>query len=162
GAAIGTSKDALDTNVGRLEARAGDGGIWIENGSEASPRDLAIGGLSAVVGLSRSEIVLAHHGALRVEGNVGAGGDIKLRTVDAAGTGRDMTIVNGAGVFSLDADVTLLAGDNFTLEEQSALYAAGALTIVGDFGDADPGLGSVIDLRGAMIGSPIHVFGGAD
>jgi hypothetical protein len=68
-------------------------------------------------------------------------------------------------VKSLDSNVTLRAGDNLTLESTSVVEALeGVITICGDFGDADPGTGTTIELLGT-VHSPKHVtqvLGGAD
>jgi hypothetical protein len=123
--AIGTAKDSLDTDVLRLEALAQGGGIWIDN-----IRPLEIGGLSNVVGLTAlgGPIHLVNHGGhLHVEESVNSIVDVTLQTTDSTFSDEGIAIIDGADIVAQDGSVTLLAGDNFLLDEGSSVSAAGSV-----------------------------------
>ena len=88
--------------------------------------------------------------------------DITILSTDGATAGDDIIIRNGVTVRSTAGNVILRSGDNVTLESGSTVTAAGNIEIHGDFGDADAGVGSIIDLHGTLSALAVKVFGGND
>ncbi len=63
---------------------------------------------------------------------------------------------------STGGSVSLYSGDGVSLESGSVVEAAGTVHIRGDYGNTDPGVGSLIDLQGDITASSVLVEGGAD
>ncbi|MFU8776147.1 MAG: LEPR-XLL domain-containing protein, partial [Roseovarius sp.] len=98
---------------------------------------------------------------------VSSGGDVILLTPDliatpddGAGLGESLLFLSQGGTL-LDAPVdharvsaaghvTLLVGDDVTMQVNSVIEAGGGVTIFGDHGDADTGFGTTMFLRGAI------------
>jgi Ca2+-binding RTX toxin-like protein len=158
GGGIGTANNALETQVSKLEAAASGGGIWLTNAG-----GLTIGGISGLDGLSASgPIVVVALSPITVEEDVTAGADITLTATDTSGPGQDLTVTNGAKITSTGGSVTLLAGDNFTLDGSATVVASGNVLIEGDYGNADPGFGSTIQINGPIFASRVDILGNAD
>ena len=157
GGAIGTSGDALDTQLARLEGIATTGGIWIDN---LGP--LIIGGVSAIDGLwAAGPIVVTTSSPLVVDESIVSSADITLISHDSPGSGDDLRLLAGAHLTAA-GDVDLLAGDDFLLAAGGTVAAGGHVLIAGDHGDADPGLGSTILIEGRIIASSVEINGGPD
>lgn len=63
-------------------------------------------------------------------------------------------IPNGQ-IFAEAGSVTLRVGDNVTLDSNSEILAAGAISIFGDYGNADAGYGTEMVLRGRIISNAV-------
>jgi hypothetical protein len=100
---------------------------------------------------------------LTVAEDVTTPNDVLLTTLDAGGS-QDLSVLGGASVSSGNGNVTLHSGDNVTLAAGSTVSAAaGLVTLVGDYGNADSGNGSIIQLLGRLVsGSQALVQGGPD
>jgi fibronectin type 3 domain-containing protein len=151
---------ALDTAVSFLEAEALGGGVWIDNSGS-----LTIGGITGLVGVSATGVIeISTAGPLDVtEHVISTGGSVILTTVDSLAS--DGLIIRTLVIVRSDlADVNLRAGDNLTLEDSSTVSAPlGQVNLFGDFGNADPGVGSTISLLGTIIsGTQATVTGDAD
>ena len=79
------------------------------------------------------------------------GGIIRLTVTDTAATDEDLILMEGGLIFTNEADITLRVGDDVDTRLESGMFTPSDIFVFGDFGDADPGLGSRIVLRGAMI-----------
>jgi len=101
-------------------------------------------------------------GLLNVQQVVGSGGDIRLTVTDTAATDEDIVLMEGGFIFTNEVDITLRAGDDIDTRLESAMFAKGDIVIEGDFGDADPDVGTRIVLRGSTIADTITVRGGED
>ncbi|MBI1313734.1 hypothetical protein GC176_20775, partial [bacterium] len=115
---------------------------------------LTVGSVSGTVGVSNSAaggmILIAASSPLTVASDVTASGDITLTSTDSTGTGDDLTIDPGVTVQSTTGNVSLRSGDDVLISAGSIVDAAGVVTIDGDFGDADAGTGSTIDIFGTV------------
>jgi acrosin len=151
GSGIGTG-NALETQVNRLEANGGTGGIWAVNAG-----GLTIGGIAGspvADGLSAGEaVVVTALSPLTVEENVTSPGDIILTAGNSAGED-NLVVSNGVEIHTTGGSVTLQSGDNITIAADAQVTAAsGQVTILGDYGDADAG-GGTVELYG-QIQSPL-------
>ena len=91
-------------------------------------------------------------------------GGFTFTATDSAGTGDDLTVNAGVTVQDTTGPLTLNAGDDFLVDSTSSLIAdVGILTINIDFGDADTGVGGVINLQGTLTATAgVFVNGEAD
>ena len=65
--------------------------------------------------------------------------------------------MEGAFILTNELDITLRAGDDVDTRLGSAMSSASDILIFGDFGDADPGIGSRIVLRGATLADLVTI-----
>ncbi|MCU0548576.1 MAG: DUF4347 domain-containing protein [Leptolyngbya sp. Prado105] len=152
-AGIGSTSNAIDTAVSRLEAN-GSGGMWINNTG-----NLSIGGISPMIGLTiTGDLSLTNAGSVTVTENVTASGNVQVTTTDTQNQGEDIEVVANTKVESTGANVSLLAGDNFTLNPTGTIAARTQILIKGDHGNADS-IGSTIDIRGALQAPVIEITG---
>ncbi len=87
-------------------------------------------------------------------------GNIRVEVPDTANSGNDLTL-NAAQVVASAGSVQLNAGDN--LISTTGTQVQGSLIgMVADFGNADPGLGSTVNLAGTFIGRPVTLATGDD
>ncbi|MEQ8784963.1 MAG: hypothetical protein RIC55_01635, partial [Pirellulaceae bacterium] len=160
GANIGAPGDPLITAVANLEAEAVTD-IYLVNQGE-----LIIGGITALEGVSAGGVIdVTASSPLDVtEDVISTGGPVTLTAADGAAGGDNLTVRTTITVQSDTGDVNLRAGDNLTLEDSSTVSAAaGQVNLWGDFGNADPGLGSVISLLGTITsGTQATATGDAD
>lgn len=96
-------------------------------------------------------------GGLRVAGARTTGGDIDLLLPDTVAEGEDLTILGD--IEAAAGGLTINAGDDVTLQADASITVSGQVVINGDSGDADEA-GTVIDLRGTIVGSSVEVYGG--
>ncbi len=90
-------------------------------------------------------------------------GDVELTSTDTPEPGDDITLATSLGRISAPhGNVVLDAGDDFFLADGDSIQALGDVTIRGDVGDADPGVGSIMEIDGDIAGATLLVFGGAD
>ncbi len=138
----------LETTINKLEGTAGSDGFFVRNSGAVT-----IGGVSGPVpGItSTGGLTVFADGTLTVIEDVTASSNIVLGAeVGIAGTD-DLTISSPAIVRSTGASVGLQGGDNVTIAAGATVNAAGNVTIDGDFGLADVGVGSTIDILGKLI-----------
>ena len=146
GSGIGTATSLIQAQVQDLAADAGSGGLWINNSGS-----LTINDSSAVTGLSADGALSVTSGALTVDQDVAAGGDITLTA-----SGGDVTIPAGVLVQSTGGSVTLDAGGNVTLSASSTVSAFTTVAIDG----TDPA-GSTIDLSGSLAATSASITTGS-
>jgi len=158
---VGSAANPLDLQVSKLESAATGGGVWIGNST-----GLTIGGASAVVGISaQTDIVITAAGPVTVtEDVISTAGSAVLTATDTASAGQDLIVTGGADIRAASAgqNVTLLAGDNFRADADSLLQAGDQLAIRGDFGNADPGVGTTIEVFGSLQSTSTAITAGAD
>ena len=141
--------------------------------------------INATVGLAATNgiYVTETHGALNLVLALTVNGDIRLTVCDRPTTGDDLNLLASGFVLFLEGVVTPIAkgsilavtgsvtirvGDNLTTDPNSQIIAGKTITIIGDYCDCDPGVGSVITLGGTIKSAPvIHlvttvILGGAD
>jgi Ca2+-binding RTX toxin-like protein len=162
GSGIGAADNVLDTRVSRLEADAGTGGIWLENAGA-----LTIGGITGVVGLSADgPIVVTTLSPITVAEDVVSMTAVTLTAVDSPDPGDDddFTVLGGVTISSAGGPVTLSAGDDFLLAPGAVIDARpdGPVLIRGDHGNADPDVGSRIEIAGTLLGGTVVVMGESD
>ncbi|MCU0963162.1 MAG: hypothetical protein MUF48_23970, partial [Pirellulaceae bacterium] len=100
--------------------------------------------------------------ALEIATSLETTGDILLSVHDAPSSGQDIVLQAGSSLSSSGGTIALLAGDNIDLRLGSSLSAAGQLTLSGDYGDADPGVGSIVGVSGVLIAGGAALTGGND
>ncbi|MEO8627568.1 MAG: hypothetical protein ABI612_05635, partial [Betaproteobacteria bacterium] len=156
---IGQSSNPLETRVSKLAALAlNENGVWIRNEG-----NMILGGvIPSFAVFSQGSVNISTTGSMEISQNVFARGTLALSTIDAAAAGQNMTIDTGVGILATGS-AAFAAGDNFTMAEGSAISASRGVTIQGDAGDADAGVGSTIDIRGQIFTEgAAGVFGNAD
>ncbi|MCL4202554.1 MAG: autotransporter-associated beta strand repeat-containing protein, partial [Pirellulaceae bacterium] len=147
GTGIGAG-DAIETTVGTLAALAGSAAT--DHIQVANTGDLTIGSVTAF--------------SIPVTGVTG-GGDVLLTTTDRLGSSDDLTVNGGVTVQSTGGNVTLRAGDDLTLSACSTVSAEATgkrVTLLGDFGDLDDGLGSTMTLNGTIASNLQIIVEGDD
>jgi hypothetical protein len=92
---------------------------------------------------------------------VSTAGDIRLAVQDSAASGENLRLNPTAFITANDGTVTLDVGDDVQLAPLATIRA-NLLTINGDFENADPGVGSVIDLEEAILPDAIAITGNSD
>ncbi|MHC4093480.1 MAG: lactonase family protein, partial [Planctomycetota bacterium] len=149
--------DALETAVNSIEADAGIGGLWIENEG-----GLTVGGVGDLAGITADgPVVLAAASPIEVREDITAEA-VTLTAADSPGPGDNLTIFGEATVKSAGGAITLKAGDDVDVEEGSLLDGTAGVFIFGDYGDADPAVGSLIYVAGALAGMKAAIKGGED
>ncbi|MCL4201914.1 MAG: right-handed parallel beta-helix repeat-containing protein, partial [Pirellulaceae bacterium] len=150
GSSIGAA-NAIETTVSTLAASAGDAttdDIWVVNTG-----DLTIGEVEAfsttVTGVTGGgDATITALSSLTVDEDVTMTGSVLLTATDKATTGDDLTV--NTLVTVQGSSVELRAGDNMTLADCSTVIAATTITLLGDYGNADTGVGSVMQLLGTL------------
>ena len=74
--------------------------------------------------------------------------DVWLTSVDTPGSGDDLVLGSGALVSAPSGNVNLLAGDDLFTAIGSLIVALQDALLFGDFADADPSVGSTMDVAG--------------
>ncbi|MBE9030746.1 DUF4347 domain-containing protein [filamentous cyanobacterium LEGE 11480] len=151
----GAANNALETQVGKLEGSGGN--LWLNNTG-----NLAVGGISSLIGLSMTgQANITNAGSITVNENVTATGAVSFTATDTTNNGEDVEVADNAKVESTGDAVTLLAGDNLTVNASGTVKASTKITLKGDHGNADT-IGSTIDLRGTLNAPTIEVTGNND
>ena len=159
---VGTSVNPIETTINNLEGYGGTGGFFLVNST-----DLTIGGVDVlndgVLAVS-GDIDITAYGALTASENVGTADNVTLTAVDAAGCLQHVIVHSGVVVASATKDVNLQAGDIVDLQECSTVSAPlGTVTLLSDYGNADVGLGSAVNMYGTVASlNPIIVEGNSD
>ncbi|MCA9193735.1 MAG: cadherin-like domain-containing protein [Planctomycetales bacterium] len=128
------------------------------NAIEINSADSSAGAVRAI---GRGDVVL-----VETEGSLGlmevrsAVGNIRVDVPDTSGVGSDLTILSAAQIVAAGT-VQLNAGDNL-VSSPGSLVQGQLIGLVGDFGNADPGVGSSVSLAGTFVGRPISLSTGSD
>ncbi|MGF1580388.1 MAG: autotransporter-associated beta strand repeat-containing protein [Gemmataceae bacterium] len=145
GGDVGTSADGFESVVVNLEGSAG-AGFYVSNSGS-----LVVGDIAQVDGINAGgEVAVTTTGHLTVSENV-VGANVSLAAVDGATTKDDVVIKTGTLVQS-NGDLNLKAGDNVSVDPGATL-TGDAVTIAGDFGNEDVGLGTTINIQGTINSS---------
>jgi len=181
---IGLDNDPLETILAYLEGTGGSGGIFIENAqglvigaivSQALPAAASSNGLRA-----DRTIRVRSAGFMTVLENVAsANEDVLLQAIDSAAvtelTSPDLTkyvttndgsafdedlIVSAGADISAGQVVRLLAGDDMLIDRGSEISAGVRIELSSDFADADPLVGSRIDMIGSLSSVTNVISGG--
>ena len=99
-------------------------------------------------------------GSLAVDRVITDRGDIRLTARDSAAAGEDLLVEPGGRVETGDGSVTLRGGDDVTLT--GTVTATASLTVNGDFGNADPGVGTRVEVTGAISAAEAFITGDVD
>jgi trimeric autotransporter adhesin len=154
----GNSTTPVDISAPDIQLVAFNGSI----GTTADPLEVDVSG-STLTALARNDIVVTD-----VAGGLGIGevtsttGNITITLPDDVNPGQDLTLADGAVIRALEGSVTLRIGDNLTMASGSSIRAARSLEIFADYGNADPGTGAIVDIRGELMGASISIVTGAD
>ncbi|MDB5352184.1 MAG: hypothetical protein JWN86_3431 [Planctomycetota bacterium] len=101
-------------------------------------------------------------GPIRVSSVGAEGGDIDLTSSDTHDVGDDIVIPAGATLYAPKGDIRLEAGDDFAFAYGASITAGGGVYIHGDAADADPGVGSMVQVDGSILGSSMMIVTGED
>lgn len=152
GGQIGGSTNAIETDIDLLEAVfTGDlfvtntGNLQIGGGSTSYSGITNNGSSSGSVGVTTS-------GSMTVNEDITTYGPITLTTVDASGTGQNLTVASNVTMTASNGSIELRAGDDLTLSGSLKLGTSQSLTLTGDYGNADSGTGSVIAVNQPTLG----------
>ncbi len=143
------SGGAIETTTPAVEATTGSGGVFLANAG-----NLQIGGVNGIAGVNAvsGNIVVTTTGSLKnIEGVKNTNGDITLSTIDAGGTGQDITVA--AAIEATVGQVTFNAGDDLFVT--STVKAGTTVTGNVDVGTVDAS-GGVFTLSGS-VGSPVAI-----
>ncbi len=159
GTGIGTAGAALAIQVNHLDFTNTGGVVNISNtGALAVVNNSLIGTASNSGGTT----TLVASGAITFSGGFTGAGNLLVTATDALGNGNDLNINSGASIQVTNGTATLRAGDNLNIFAGGSVSSSGTLSIVGDFGNADPGVGANILIAGTVNGSSITLTGGSD
>lgn len=157
---VGVTANPIESIVSRVEGSGGNGGFALSNTGA-----LTLGNVDAgTTGVFASrDVRITTSSPMVVAENVTSGANVVLTSTDGAGAGDDLTVKTTITVLA-GADATLTAGDNLLLEDSSTVAApTGTVFLTGDDPDADPGVGSLIDIFGTITsGSQAVITGGPD
>jgi Ca2+-binding RTX toxin-like protein len=107
-------------------------------------------------------IIVTAFSPLTVQENILSAEDIVLTATDSAGLGDDLVLIDAVSIVSTGGSVTLRVGDNLLITADNVVKATGDVIIHGDYGNADTGIGSTIDLRGTILGTSALIMGNND
>ncbi len=157
---VGVVANAIESRISRVEGSGGNGAFVLDNTGPLTIGNVDVG----TMGVSASgDVRITTASPMVVAEDVTSGANVILTATDSAATGDDLTVKTTITV-SAGADATLTAGDNLLLEDSSTVAApAGTVFLFGDNPDADPGVGSMIDVFGTITsGSQAVITGGPD
>ncbi len=160
---------AANTVIGHQFGIVAGGGVSLG----LAPNDVDIIAINAAGGITfrdRDDLTV---GSVTAGGNAGftgatgiintAAGDITLSTDDAPSAGQNLTVLGTVTIQAVAGNIVLSAGDNFTLQAGAIIHASSNVTIHGDAGNADPGVGATIILDGTITnGGLATVLGDSD
>ena len=131
----------VDGDITVVGSSAGVAGVEVSHDSTVS-----------ATGTGRISVTAGSGGVLVDESSVSAV-DVALAAPDLAGSNDNVQLVNSATVQATGTAagrVVIQAGDDVTIESGTAIRAGGAIAIQSDSGDADPGVGAMIDIGGTL------------
>ena len=134
-----------------------DGAQRLTVNSAAASFGGAVGGVAPLASLSATV-----KQALTVSSSIQTSGNISLTVLDSLLTGENIVVGAGASIRSTGGNIAMLSGDNMDVRPQSALSAFGTIELVGDFGNADSGVGSEVLISGSLSAGSVSVAAGAD
>lgn len=156
---VGSAANRIKTSVSNLEG-SGMTGFFVTNTG-----NLVIGGVSGSstgVMSSGGTVDVRTNSPLTVSENV-TGNAVFLKANDKAGFGDDLTVSAAVTVQATAGNVDLEAGDDVTLQAGSTIIASGAIHVVIDCGNADPGVGATATISGLLnSGTGISISGQHD
>src|SRR5262249_32363108 len=118
---------------------------------------LIVGSVDAQVGVkSITSSVNLTANSVTVNNLIQSNTGVTLTSVDTAGAGQDITV--NANIGANNNSIVLNAGDNINISGGVTLDVFGVITLNGDFGNADAGVGTVITLNDA---NAFNATGGA-
>lgn len=97
-------------------------------------------------------------GGLNINSVDATQGDVRLTVKDTAASSENLLLDGNAQVTANNGSVTLRVGDNVTANANSLIAAKQTITILGDYGNADP-VGSTIDLDGRIRATTVSIQG---
>lgn len=101
-------------------------------------------------------------GGLNIQRATSTNGNIRLTISDQAIAGNNL-LVGATGIIRADNGTVLLnVGDNITITVGGEVRASGTVTLAGDYGNADIGTGTIINIQGKIYGSTALVSGNVD
>ncbi|QDU03547.1 hypothetical protein V6x_32680 [Gimesia chilikensis] len=163
GISVGTSGvvTVIDTEVSTLAGRAHNGNFRVRNSG-----DLTIGtvsGYPAGVASNDGYLDIETYGSLTVVDNVSSTNSIYLQTFDSSSAGQDVNIEAGVSVSSLNGSISLIAGDDLTIDPAAVLDASNSgINLFVDYANTDFS-GGIANLNGTLVASTnINVFGNSD
>jgi Ca2+-binding RTX toxin-like protein len=159
GLGIGEADHPMSTDVRYIQSESKTGSTWIMNTGALVIGDFDVSdtGMS-----SGGSIILSASSSITVAEDLTAMDEIILTAEDSSGPSDDLLIVSDVTVRSMDSYIELRAGDDLIIETGATVQALGAVRIYGDYGDADPDVGSWIKVSGTVIGNPVEIFGNMD
>jgi hypothetical protein len=153
---IGSGLKTINTTIGHLEGRSVHGSIWLINQGH-----LIVGGVTENDGIrAEGRIEITAHSPMTVTESIEAG-DIILTTEDNSDADH-LTVQAGVNVISTAGSILLRAGDNLIIENGATVHAANTVELYVDFGNADPGIGGVLEMRGMVTGGMVRITGNSD
>ncbi|MEA2274818.1 MAG: hypothetical protein QOI98_3526, partial [Solirubrobacteraceae bacterium] len=184
---IGTITNPLEIAVAKLEGTGGSGGIFIVDTGGLQIGGItsaALPGAATTAGLlANGAISVTTTGYMAiVENVVSTAGAVTLQAIDSSvttapnvvipddsgalgtsasdgsTTDEDLSVTNAAAV-TAGGTVTLLAGDDLLIDLLSVITGGTQITLRGDHGNADPLLGTRIDVLGSLAAPTILVTG---
>ncbi len=101
-------------------------------------------------------------GGLSVGDVTATSGDVILTVVDTIASGDDLRLSSISKLRAVQGSLQVRVGDHLTATAGSIISAATTVTIQGDFGNADTGIGTVFDLRGSITATSVLLEGNSD
>lgn len=101
-------------------------------------------------------------GELDIDRVESTAGDITLTVQDSEAAGEDLILDSEAIVRALEGAVDLRAGDDVVMAMEAITEAKEPVTIQGDFGNADVGVGSTLSIRGIINALRLLIVGNED
>ncbi len=112
--------------------------------------------------VSDGDIELTEYdGAMRIRAIRSTAGHARVVVPDMVATGQNLELIEN-GQIEAARWAELLVGDDIATALTSTIIAGETLTIRGDHENVDPGLGTTIDLQGAIGGSSAEITGESD
>ena len=148
--------DTIDSNIDavHISLTATTGGI----GGAVNDLDVDSSASGRVDVLAAEGIYLREFSGAMIAGSVvSTNGDIRLTVSETAASGEDLIVLEQ--VETSGGSVALLVGDNVYLEASAADHALNTVSILGDFGNMDSGLGTIVHLQGAVTGDLVTMHG---
>jgi Ca2+-binding RTX toxin-like protein len=162
----GIGDDVWNIRGGSISLRAVTGGIGsIDNDLDFDSQNSPSWTLDAT---AEQDIYLAvANGGFVIGDNIQVTsntGDASMTVTDSKGPGDNLIVSSTKtdAILSIAGSVILRAGDNITVETGSTIGAAISVIIYGDYGNADPGTGSVMNFLSPIPSVPINVYGYSD
>lgn len=163
-AGVGATGNPIEVTATALEGLGGTGGFYLTDLSGG----LVIGGVTGAlsgVSVTGGSVVITALSPLTVDETVAntGGGDVTLTATDSVGTGDDLTINANITATGGTGGITLLGGDDVALALGATVSApGGTVEIRGDHGDADAGVGSRMQLDGAIRANRLQIISNGD